>query len=39
LLRPNKDFGGVIVRLNIGLEQTDDLISDLSQALQKTKPK
>ena len=39
LLRPNKDFGGVIVRLNIGLEQTDDLISDLSQALQKTTPK
>lgn len=39
LLRPNKDFGGAIVRLNIGLEQTDDLISDLSQALQKTTPK
>jgi cystathionine beta-lyase len=39
LLRPNKDFGGEIVRLNIGLEQTDDLISDLSQALQKTTPK
>jgi cystathionine beta-lyase len=39
LLRPNKDFGGAIVRLNIGLEQTDDLLSDLSQALQKTTPK
>ena len=39
LLRPNKDFSGAIVRLNIGLEQTDDLISDLSQALQKTSPK
>ena len=38
LLRPNKDFSGAIVRLNIGLEQTDDLISDLSQALQKTSP-
>jgi cystathionine beta-lyase len=39
LLRPNKDFSGAIVRLNIGLEQTDDLISDLSQALQQTSPK
>jgi cystathionine beta-lyase len=35
LERPNHDFGGRIVRLNIGLEATDDLISDLSQAFAK----
>ena len=32
LIRPNQDFGGRIVRLNIGLEMVDDLISDLDQA-------
>lgn len=32
LERPNKDFGGRIVRLNIGLEVTSDLIDDLDQA-------
>ena len=30
--RPNKDFGGRLVRLNIGLEHPEDLIADLSQA-------
>jgi cystathionine beta-lyase len=34
LKRPNRDFGGRIVRLNIGLEDTDDLIVDLEQAMQ-----
>ena len=34
LKRPNRDFGGRIVRLNIGLEDTDDLIADLEQAMQ-----
>ena len=33
LQRPNQDFGGRIVRLNIGLEAPDDLISDLDQAM------
>ena len=33
LQRPNRDFGGRLVRLNIGLEEPDDLIADLSQAL------
>ena len=32
LQRPNQDFGGRIVRLNIGLEAPDDLIADLDQA-------
>ena len=32
--RPNRDYGGRIVRLNIGLEDTDDLISDLGQAFE-----
>lgn len=32
LERPNQDFGGRIVRLNIGLEVTSDLIDDLDQA-------
>ena len=32
LSRPNQDFAGRIVRLNIGLETVDDLISDLEQA-------
>ena len=31
--RPNQNFGGRIVRLNIGLENTDDLIADLARAL------
>ena len=31
--RPNQDFEGRIVRLNIGLETTKDLIADLQQAL------
>ncbi len=33
--RPNKDYEGRLVRLNIGLESTDDLISDLQQAITK----
>ena len=32
LIRPNQYFAGRIVRLNIGLETVDDLISDLEQA-------
>ena len=35
LIRPGQDFAGRIVRLNIGLETVDDLISDLAQALKK----
>ena len=35
LERPNQDFGGRIVRLNIGLEVTSDLIDDLDQAFNK----
>ena len=35
LIRPDQDFAGRIVRLNIGLETVDDLISDLEQALKK----
>ena len=31
--RPGQDFGGRLVRLNIGLENTDDLIADLEQAI------
>lgn len=31
--RPGKDYGGRIVRLNIGLEDVGDLIGDLEQAL------
>jgi cystathionine beta-lyase len=34
LTRPNRDFGGRIVRLNIGLEAPGDLIGDLEQAFQ-----
>ena len=37
LHRPNKDFGGRIIRLNIGLEHASDLIADLAQALEITK--
>ncbi len=36
LTRPNTDFGGRIVRLNIGLETPADLIEDLKQALRAT---
>ena len=32
LIRPTQDFAGRIVRLNIGLEDVDDLICDLEQA-------
>ncbi|XXK31752.1 cystathionine beta-lyase [Rhodobacteraceae bacterium nBUS_24] len=35
LQRPNQDFSGRIVRLNIGLEGVEDLIGDLSQAIAK----
>ena len=35
LVRPNYDFAGRIVRLNIGLEAVNDLIADLDQALRK----
>ena len=35
LARPNRDYGGRIVRLNIGLETPDDLIGDLQQAFQR----
>ena len=33
LVRPEKDFGGRLVRLNIGLEEPDDLIADLEAAI------
>ncbi len=33
LERPGRDFGGRIVRLNVGLEPPQDLIADLSQAM------
>lgn len=33
LERPDRDFGGRIVRLNIGLETPEDLIADLSAAM------
>ena len=32
---PNQDFGGRIVRLNIGLEKVEDLTIDLAQAMAK----
>jgi cystathionine beta-lyase len=31
--RPGQDFGGRLVRLNIGLETPSDLIADLEAAL------
>jgi cystathionine beta-lyase len=31
--RPGKDYAGRLVRLNIGLEDIDDLKADLDQAL------
>ena len=36
LKRPDKEFSGSIVRLNIGLEQATDLIADLSQAIERS---
>ncbi|QBD75796.1 cystathionine beta-lyase [Ktedonosporobacter rubrisoli] len=33
--RPNRDYEGRLVRLNIGLEEPDDLIADLSRALDR----
>jgi cystathionine beta-lyase len=33
LVRPNRDFGGRLVRLNVGLEEPEDLIEDLARAL------
>ncbi len=32
LKRPNRDFGGRLVRLNVGLEEPQDLIEDLTRA-------
>ena len=37
LNRPNQDFSGRLVRLNIGLESTSDLIKDLDNAFSKIK--
>ena len=34
--RPGKDFGGRLVRLNVGLENAGDLISDLQQSMDKS---
>jgi cystathionine beta-lyase len=31
--RPGKEYGGRIVRLNVGLEEPEDLIADLAQSL------
>jgi cystathionine beta-lyase len=36
LERPDRDFAGRIVRLNIGLENPSDLIKDLSLAMHST---
>ncbi len=36
LQRPDKEFAGCIVRLNVGLEQPTDLIADLSQAIERS---
>src|SRR5579863_8594305 len=33
LVRPQKDYGGRLLRLNVGLEESSDLIADLKQAL------
>ena len=33
LTRPGEDFGGRLVRLNIGLEAPEDLIADLAACL------
>jgi cysteine-S-conjugate beta-lyase len=34
LQRPNRHYGGRLVRLNIGLEEPEDLIADLGEALE-----
>lgn len=34
LQRPDRNYGGRLVRLNIGLEEPEDLIADLKQALE-----
>jgi cystathionine beta-lyase len=31
--RPGQDYGGRLVRLNVGLEEASDLVADLNQAL------
>jgi cystathionine beta-lyase len=36
LERPGRDYGGRLVRLNVGLEEPADLIADLAQALANT---
>ncbi len=36
--RPDKDYGGRLVRLNIGLESPDDLIDDLQRAIAGISP-
>ena len=36
--RPDKDYGGRLVRLNIGLESPDDLIYDLQRAIAGISP-
>jgi cysteine-S-conjugate beta-lyase len=33
LVRPHQDYGGRLLRLNVGLEESSDLIADLEQAL------
>jgi cysteine-S-conjugate beta-lyase len=33
LVRPQQDYGGRLLRLNVGLEESSDLIADLQQAL------
>jgi cystathionine beta-lyase len=33
LVRPQQDYGGRLLRLNVGLEESSDLIADLKQAL------
>ncbi len=33
VIRPGKDYAGKLVRLNVGLEQADDLIADLEKSL------
>jgi cystathionine beta-lyase len=38
LRRPNRDYEGRLVRLNIGLEEPDDLIADLARALKMLGP-
>ena len=35
LVRPGKDYAGRLVRLNVGLEETRDLIEDLDNAMRK----